>query len=1617
MIDENEVKRAYDIANNARAMNFDPSDKTEIIPAPDLAARVEAIVGPVGVAEKIREMSKGKNRTQLAFAVAETIIDGAFGLWSRDKTIEQAVRTGTAIITEGVLVAPTEGISAVKINKNQDGTDYLAIYYAGPIRGAGGTSAALSVLLGDFARRKLGIGEYRPTDTAVERYVEEIDLYDLRGARLQYKPPEDDLRWIIRNCPVCIDGEPTEDFEVGAYRNVPGIETNRVRGGVCLVTCEGIAQKASKLLSLSRKLGMGWDWLETVIKITKTKEKIQLQPDGRYLEEVVAGRPIFAYPSRLNGFRLRYGRTRISGIHAKSVHPATMVILNSFIAIGTQLKIERPGKSATILPCDSIEPPIVKLDDGSVVVVRSVEEAIALKDRVSKILWLGDMLVGYGDFVKSNTPLMPAGYCEEWWVHEVTAAEKKLNKKADKKNEKEITAEDAFKISEELDVPLHPKYTFFWNNINGKEIKDLINWIRKVESKYDWLTLKEISVEYSTEKTILEKILLPHRVDKETILIDSQNAYTLLKSLNLLGKMDHKHVETSIESIDDEANGLDVISKLSGIKIRDKGGSWIGCRMGRPEKVKERPMKPPVHVLFPIANAGGKTRNVIKAYKDAKANKLKYDINVEVARLKCEMCGNITFCKKCELCGGLTKQERVCTKCGKISESDVMVHGCGGRTNAYEERPLNIVKHMDDAIARTKTIPEEMKGVIGMMSTEKIPEPIEKGIFRAKHGAWVFKDGTCRFDATNAPMTHFYPKEIGTSVERLRQLGYTKDAHGNELTNEDQLVELKLEDMVVSERCVDYLTRVSNFIDDTLVSLYRTEPYYKIKSRDDMIGQIVIELSPHTSCGILGRIIGQTKAHVCYAHPYMFCASRRDCFDGNTMMYYQNSNRLHTDSISKMFEKYSNQPKFKDGEWELIDLTNKNVFTLGADTSGNSEKKRVRYLMRKPYNGSVLKIVAENNQELLTTPDHRMWVFDPETKQLKEKRAQELTENDLLASLSTVEHNSVDTQTDFDLVNLFMSDSESEKITIRTDKRFTNEIMKKFGSMKNASRNLKTTMTVIGNSFYRKPYAIPLKLYKQIRNDNSNFRIGFKRNFGSMPLKIKVTDDLLRLIGYYVSEGWTWISKTKGKESYHVGFAASNSVIRKEIKELIKKTLNVPVYEDYKGVYITNKLCHKLFTNELKLGKGAYSKDIPDWILNLSDQLMYAFLGGCYQGDGNVYKREIKYCTVSESLASKIYFLLSKLGMKPTFKVERDRPTNSSFLLKKYEKLKKTPPITTLHYVCLYSTDSELFAKKVRLIAAKGKLLNEIKTLNFERKYIKSQKDIRVLKIKRIEKVGPSALSEPFVYDIQLEANKNKIFACGKGMLLSHNCDGDENSVMLLMDGLLNFSRSFLPRTRGGQMDAPLVLMTKIDPSEIDDQVYAMEICKEFPLEFYEATLQYKTASEIDIETVSDRLKTDRSDRELWFTHDVSSINQGVITTNYVALKSMREKIDSQLELAQKIVAVDAKDAAERVILSHFFPDLYGNMRSFTRQLVRCVDCNIKYRRPPLSGKCNKCGGKLILTINRGGIEKYLKLSQEMVEKYGLPHYLKQRLALLEKDIKSLFEDETSKQFNLAEFM
>jgi DNA polymerase II large subunit len=1116
------LKNAMQIAQAARSRGLDPTTDVEIPLAVDLAERVEKLIGIPGIAVRVRELEeKGLSREEAALAIGVDFAEGRLGKGaSKIQSVENAIRTSVALLTEGVVAAPIEGIARVDLGKNDDGTEYLKVYYAGPIRSAGGTAQALSVLVADYVRRAMGIAPWKPRPEEVERYVEEIGLYK-RVAGLQYSPSDDEIRIIVRNCPICIEGEPTEEEEVSGYRDLPRIDTNRVRGGIALVSAEGIALKRPKLKKHVTKLGItGWEWLDTL----SSGKKDGGDSTPKFLRDLIAGRPVFSHPSRAGGFRLRYGRARNTGLAAAGINPATMMLLGQFMAAGTQIKVEQPGKAAAVAPVNSIEGPTVRLLNGDVIRLDSEQDILqwmpksckdprtihtALKAHISSILDIGEILISYGEFLENNRPLAVASYAFEWWAEEM------LKAGGDPAGKEKIGGEEAIALCREFGVPLHPAHTYLWHDLSQQEYEKLVT-----------LALSEGVLESKTlrlplsAKEALETLLVHHKVRAGKIIIEDPLPLLLCLGLEIDGS---GLKECNNEGEQKEGSALELVNKRSGLVVRARAPTRIGARMGRPEKSDKRLMRPPPHVLFPAGEEGGKSRSIQEAAKHSTSNTTGI-INVEIERRVCKVCGKEGFSFRCE-CGSHTEKKRVCPKCNIPAPEKCPK--CDKETTAVAKMQIDVKKLYHQALENLgEREPESLKGVLGLSSRDKTPEPLEKGILRAKQGVNIFKDGTVRYDLTDLPLTHFRPDEIGTSPEILCSLGYTEDMHGQPLTAQDQVCELRVQDIILAEDAGVYLLKVAKFIDELLVKFYDLAPYYNALTPADLIGTLMVGLAPHTSAGVLCRLIGYSTASAGFGHPFFHAAKRR-------------------------------------------------------------------------------------------------------------------------------------------------------------------------------------------------------------------------------------------------------------------------------------------------------------------------------------------------------------------------------------------------------------------------------------------------------------------------------------------------------------NCDGDEDCVMLLMDALINFSMSYLPAKRGGKMDACLVMTTILNPSEVDKEAHNLDLTAVYPLEFYEATLLGANPKDLEkkFDLVSKRLGSDAQYEGFNFSHATSDIAAGPKNSAYKTLETMIDKMDAQLELGRMIRAVDEQDVAERVINSHFLPDLIGNLHAFSKQKVRCVKCGAKFRRPPLKETCPKCGGRIILTVHEGSVRKYLEVSIKVAEEYGVSSYTKQRLELLKIEINSLFKNDKAKQMGLADFM
>jgi len=895
------VKKEYSVAESARTKGYDPVNKVEIPLAMSLAEKVVGLISTVYpqmgdentkiISQRILDLEKeyGQLDPCVPLKIAEEIAQEKYCKFeSTLQAIDAGIRVGFAYVTLGVVSSPIEGFTGIKVCKTREGKEYLSANYSGPVRSAGGTGAAFSLVIIDYLRELFGYTKYDPDEKEIRRFVTEITDYHERINNLQYFPTEEELVFLAKTIPIEISGEPSEDKEVSNYKDLPRIETNFIRGGMCLVFAEGLAQKAAKIARMVKNArGKGfkltdWDFLDGYIELHKKREKGTKDTVATYIKDLVAGRPVFGHPSRSGSFRFRYGRSRVAGFSATSIHPATMFLSNNFLSNGNQLKIERPTKGCVVTSCDVVDGPIVKFKNGSVKKISDIDEAKKAYKDVEEILYIGDILFPLGDVINRNAELPKPGYVEEWWRLE-------LDKKLDISGEKLVIDEynlsllQAIELSSRYSLPLHPSYIFYWTQIKKEEFIALIEWL----SYSQWNG--KLILPYSTQdmdkfqvaKRALELLGADHEVILDNVVITQGEAFLL--NLGIEPSFNVREACESLIKVGSEKESiLEIINSFAKYLIKDKAGDFIGARMGRPEKAKLRKLTGSPNVLFPVGEQGGRFRSLTAA---AEAGFVKSDFPLNY----CEKCNLETINSLCEVCGEKTVRKYYCSKCAQIQIGDTCSQH--GPCSTYSNRRVEIKSIFNQAVQKVCPnkigMPELIKGVKGSSNAGHDFENMAKGILRAKYSLCVNKDGTIRYDATEIPLTHFKPEEIGASVEKLIGLGYTEDIDGSPLTNSSQIIRLMPHDIVLpccpdtkDERADDVFFNISKFLDEELEKVYGLPKYYNLKSKEDLIGHLVVCMAPHNCAGVTGRIIGFCKLQGLVASPFMHAAMRRDC-DGD----------------------------------------------------------------------------------------------------------------------------------------------------------------------------------------------------------------------------------------------------------------------------------------------------------------------------------------------------------------------------------------------------------------------------------------------------------------------------------------------------------------------------------------------------------------------------------------------------------------------------------------------------------------------------------------------------------------------------------------------------------------
>lgn len=480
---------------------------------------------------------------------------------------------------------------------------------------------------------------------------------------------------------------------------------------------------------------------------------------------------------------------------------------------------------------------------------------------------------------------------------------------------KKPTIDEAIELSKKYSIGMHPHYTYYWNELQASQLITFLEYLEKhFKILYDE-DKKELTAKIgSKEKRIFELLGVNHKVVQENIenihsedeaqilVFEPLVTKTFLTNLGIynFNNPSQEELKTQIRKICSHANenltlsSCEIISKCCEIEIRDKGGTYIGARMGRPEKAKPRKIDGSPHGLFPIGD-GKRTKTKSFGHEEEREellqNRLKNileaqkqgTVEAQFAIYHCPTCNDETLYRRCHICNEVTNKkffEKYTYRELPQEQEDSIVY----KKTAIEIKPY--VDHVRKVL-KLSQMPKLVKGIKGTINKEHIVEHLTKAFLRQQNNIHVNKDGSIRYDMIEMGFTHFKPKEIETSIEKLKELGYTHDYKGEPLVSDEQILEMLPQDVALPDcpvsgemKASDFVINTGNYVDQLLERLYGLEPFYNFKTRQDTVGHLVIGLAPHTSAGIVGRIIGYTKTQGCFSHPVWHAAQRRN-LDGD----------------------------------------------------------------------------------------------------------------------------------------------------------------------------------------------------------------------------------------------------------------------------------------------------------------------------------------------------------------------------------------------------------------------------------------------------------------------------------------------------------------------------------------------------------------------------------------------------------------------------------------------------------------------------------------------------------------------------------------------------------------
>ena len=473
------------------------------------------------------------------------------------------------------------------------------------------------------------------------------------------------------------------------------------------------------------------------------------------------------------------------------------------------------------------------------------------------------------------------------------------------------------------------------------------------------------------------------------------------------------------------------------------------------------------------------------------------------------------------------------------------------------------------------------------------------------------------------------------------------------------------------------------------------------------------------------------------------------CFDKNSFVYLINNKHLKIKKIGKYIDSLNCKKQIHN---DVEIFYPENVKILSFDMIKNKTSFKPVTLASRRKSDTIFRIKCAYNYNLEVTNLHPVIVYD---KGLNVRFAKDVKVGDMLVLNKILPSEKKEFDIDI-LENL------DERYHYKIRVKLKNNHFSEFKDIINRRIEGKKGNYYVWNYLPLRKY---LQIEKELKIDRKDVYLctGRGPSFKKFPCIITINKNLMRLIGYYLSEGC--ITKDKSLRTRFT-FNRKEKEYINDLKNILNQlNMDYSVYQDKSFQSTTLKVSSFLFSfllrDVLKCGTNCYNMQIPEIFFDFKKEFKEEFLKALFRGDGGVvwyeglrrYKKNGKKFTHSFNSVEVSYFTSSKVLFQQVI----------LFLL----NLDIVPKLAKRQgYLSIMGSKDIKKVEDWFLSKKKEKITNYLKNIKKKIVYTKAKKykNYVAIKVEGIEKIKTD-----YVYSMEVEDNHTLITSNG---IIAHNCIG-----------------------------------------------------------------------------------------------------------------------------------------------------------------------------------------------------------------------------------------------------